>query len=195
MSSEPNEGGNDLPVRLRRGHKQECPGCNYTGKNLIGHLRENHPDAFERYERASRGVWVLEESEGGTSETEGVSRGGGGDGAEDEPEGQDERSEKERRIVELEARIEEMEERIEDLKETREGLKQVAEEALTHLPAANPDSEGVALSSDAGKGGENGTTDAGTGEKSTEGDGDSVADPIDERHEKLVIERKDGPRS
>lgn len=194
MAFEQNQGENSLPVRIRQGHKQECPACNYTGKSLIDHLQENHTDVCEKYERSSRGVWVLDESPGETSETRDL-RSGKDREHKDTDEDSDELREKERRIAELEGRLEEMEERVEELIETRESLKEVAQEALSRLPATDADPERVTLHSGGRQESENGKTGVVTGEGSTEEDGNSVADPIDERHEKLVIQRKDGPLS
>ena len=145
MAFESDQQEDRLPVRIRRGHRQDCPKCNHTGRNLIDHLKENHTDVVKRYERSSRGVWVLDESGGKTND---------GDSRKDDAEAEleevrGELREKDRRIAELEARLEEKRERIEELKETRDRLTEVAEEALAHLPE-DASTEKVKLRSDGG---------------------------------------------
>ena len=147
--------GNSLPTGIRRGHRYECPGCGYSGKNLIDHLERKHPDVRERYERSQRGVWVLKDDDGWV-ET--------GDGQEEEESGESENKneeqetvedlrqelrEKEMRVSELEARLEEKQRRIEDLREAHDRLAENAGEALAVLPEI-VDVDGATGSEDTG---------------------------------------------
>lgn len=163
-----------LPKRIRKGHRHDCPGCEYTGKNLIDHLEKDHPDARERYEKARRGVWVLAEDSG--------NNGAGGDGVQEEnkTEGdgeakenengavkalREELHEKEKRIAKLEAYLNEKESRIEDLRETRDKLADISEEALERLPEEDEEEKQPQIGGD---GKANGETETASKEQAAE---------------------------
>lgn len=147
-----------LPKRIRQGHRKNCPGCEYTGKNLIDHLEKDHPEARKRYEKARRGVWVLTD-DGGNDSTE-------GDGVRDEDENEEgeledlreELREKEKRIAKLEAYLKEKEKRIEDLRETRDKLADISEETLERIPEEGQDKAEPRVGDNGNAGGETETT-------------------------------------
>lgn len=154
---EPQHGNNNLPARIRKGHRHNCPGCDYKGKNLFDHLKKKHPNVSERYEKARRGVWVLAE-EGGEAGTEGDDTQGEEKGEQEKIESdvvedlREELREKERRITKLEAYLKEKERRIEDLRETRDKLADISEETLEHIPER--EKEGPRIGGDAKADGE-----------------------------------------
>ncbi len=163
-----------LPKRIRKGHRHDCPGCEYIGKNLIDHLEKDHPDARERYEKARRGVWVLAD--------DGGNDGDGGDGVREENEAKgdgeakgdedgavkalrEKLHEKEKRIAKLEAYLKEKESRIEDLRETRDKLADISEETLKRLPEEDEDEKQPQIGGD---GKSNGETEAASKEQAAE---------------------------
>jgi chromosome segregation ATPase len=133
-----------LPKRIRQGHRKNCPGCEYTGKNLIDHLEKDHPEARKRYEKARRGVWVLTD-DGGSDSTE-------GDGVRDEDENE------EGELEDLREELREKEKRIEDLRETRDKLADISEETLERIPEEDQDKAEPRVGDNGNAGGETETT-------------------------------------
>lgn len=129
-----------MPGRIQRGHRQECPSCEYTGKELIHHLETNHPEVCELYVRARRGMWLLEDHDGysaGVKDRKTAGYGG------DRKEGGKDKNvreireglrRKERQIAEMEAQLKERDERIQDLRETCDGLFEILETGVAVIP-------------------------------------------------------------